>query len=128
MTPNIRSIDPDKLMEANRDYLDRIERKGLQAVYDARLDTLFIEIGGPEEALSEHLVDNIMLRINPDTLQVVGLEILDFLSDFLPNNRLIGDMSRELGLQEGVDSQIELMEPRFKPIRDILGALIPHAA
>ena len=128
MTQEIRSIDPDKLLEANRDYLDRIEREGLQAVYDARLDTLFIEFGGPEEALSEHLMDNIMLRINPDSLQIVGLEILDFFSDFLPNNRLIMEISSELGLQEGVDSQVELMEPRFKPIRDILGALIPHAS
>ena len=126
MTQKIRSIDPDKLLEANRDYLNRIERVGLRAVYVARLDTLFVEVGGPEEALSEYLVDNIMLRINPDTLQIVGLEILDFFSDFLPNNRLFEEMASELGLQEGVDSQVELAHPSFKPMKIILGALIAH--
>ena len=55
MSQEIRFIDPDKLLEANRDYIDRIERQGLDAVYDSTLDSLFIEIGGPTESLSEHL-------------------------------------------------------------------------
>ena len=127
MTQEIRFIDPQELIDANRNYLERIEREGLQATYDAKLDTLFVEFGGPKEALSEHLVDNIMLRVEPDTLQIVGVEILDFLSDFLPHNRLFEEMISELGLQEGIDSQVALMEPRFRPIRDVLEALIPHS-
>ena len=127
MTQEIRFIDPQELLDANMDYLERIELEGLQATYVAKLDTLFVEFGGPKEALSEHLVDNIMLRVEPDTLQIVGVEILDFLSDFLPHNRLFEEMASELELQEGMDSQIALMEPRFRPIRDVLQALIPHS-
>ena len=128
MIQGIRFIDPQDLLDANKDYLERIERDGLQAVYDAKLDSLFVELGGPKEALSEHLVDNIMIRVEPDTLRIVGLEILDFFSDFLPHNRLFVEMVGELKLQEGKDSQVGLMEPRFRAIRGVLEALIPHSA
>jgi len=128
MPQEIRHIDPDELLEANKDYLDRIEREGVNLVYDATLDTLFIEFGGPKAALSEHIVDNIMLRIEPETLQIVGCEILDFFSDFVPNHRLVRDMISDLELQEGKDSTVTLMEPQYKALRDMIGAAIPHLA
>ena len=128
MTQEIRFIDPDKVLEANRDYINRMERDGVRAVYDSKLDSLFIEIGGPKEALNEHLVDNIMLRIEPESLEVVGMEILDFFSDFLPHNRLVQAMVEEQGFRRGSDFEVELMEPRYKPIREVLQALVPHGA
>ncbi len=121
-------IDPDKLSAANKDFIDRIERQGTHLVYDATLDTLFIEFGGPKEAVSEHVVDNIMLRIEPETLQIVGCEILDFFSDFVPNHRLFRDMISDIGLQEGKDSTVTLMEPRYKALREMIEAAIPHLA
>ena len=128
MTQEIRFIDPDALMEANRDYIDRIEQQGLNAVYDATLDTLFVEFGGPKEALSEHLADNIMLRVDPKTLRIEGLEIIDFFEDFLPSNRLVRELVSDLGLRQGQDAHLALMEPRFKQIREVIEALIPHPA
>ena len=50
MTYQSRKIDPDQFFEANRDYIDRLEREGLFLVYDSALDTLFIEFGGPKAA------------------------------------------------------------------------------
>ena len=120
MTVGPRRIDPDKFLEANRDYIDRIVRDGVEVVYDGTLDTLFIEIGGPKEALSEHAVDNIMLRVDPVTLELVGCEILDFLADFVPSHRLIGEMIREVGLKEGQDSQYTLMEPQAKAVGELI--------
>jgi len=128
MPEEARHIDPDKLSAANKHLIDRIEREGADLVYDATLDTLFIEFGGPKEALSEHVVDNIMLRIEPETLQIVGCEILDFFSDFVPNHRLVWEMISDLGLQEGKDSTVTLMEPRYKALRDMIEAAIPHLA
>jgi hypothetical protein len=128
MPREIRHIDPDKLLEANKDYIDRIEREGVIVVYDATLDTLFIEFGGPKEAVSEHVVDNIMLRIEPETLEIVGYEILDFFSDFVPNHRLIREVIGDLGLRAGKDSKVTLMEPRFKALRDMIEAAIPQLA
>jgi hypothetical protein len=125
MTEEIRFLDPDEMMKANQDYISRMEREGLDAVYDATLDTLFIEIGGPKEALSEHLADNIMIRVDPDTLRIEGLEILDFFEDFLPNNRLAQSLVQDLELRQGQDSRLALMEPRFKHIREVIAALVP---
>ena len=48
MDSSIRQIDPDRLWDANRDYIDRLERDGIDLLYDATLDTLFIEFGGPQ--------------------------------------------------------------------------------
>ena len=128
MSQEVLQIDPDKFIDANRDYIDRIEREGIYAVYDSTLDTLFVEFGGPKEALSEHAVDNLMIRIDPQTLHIVGFEILDLLSDFLPHNRLFEELVRDLGLTKGKDSEVTLMEPRFKPLKDVIEALIPHMA
>ena len=126
MTREIRFIDQDRLLEANRDYLERIERDGLRAVYDGTLDTLFIEIGGAKEGLSEHLADNVMLRIDPESLQIIGLEILDFLADFLPHNRLLKEMVEYWGIREGEDAELSLMEPMYAHVRDLVQAIIPH--
>ena len=128
MREEARHIDPDKLTAANKDLTDRIEREGADLLYDATLDTLFIEFGGPKEALSEHVVDNIMLRIDPNTLQIVGCEIIDFFSDFVPNNRLVRDVLGVSGLKEGKDSRVCLMEPRYKALRDMIEAAIPQLA
>ena len=120
MTEEPLHIDPDKLLEANRDYISRIEKTGVQVVYDAALDTLFIEFGGPKKALSEHLADNIMLRINPKSLEIVGCEILDFFSDFLPNHRLVANWVAELGLEKGKDSSHSLIEGQATSIGELV--------
>ena len=73
MSQEVLDIDPEKLLKANRDYINRIEREGMYLVYDATLDTLFVEFGGPKEALSEHALDNVMIRIDPKTFHIVGL-------------------------------------------------------
>ena len=122
------SFDFERFKESNKDYLDRIQKNGLRAIYDATLDTLFIEIGGPTEALSEHLIDNIMVRIDPDTLKIVGFEILDFLDDFLPANRMIREACHSWKLDRDSDSEIALLEPQYAPIREVVEGLIAQVA
>jgi hypothetical protein len=124
MEQNTFQFDPARFKEANQDYLDRIEREGLTAIYDATLDTLFLEIGGPTEALTEHLADNVMIRVDPNSLQVVGFEVLDFLDDFLPQHRLVREAVRDWNLSRSSDSQITLMGPQYAPIREVMEALI----
>jgi hypothetical protein len=111
-------IDPQKFLEANRDYISRAERIGVDLIYDATLDTLFIEFGGPRPAVNEHLVDNIMLRIDPASLEIVGCEIIDFFDDFVPNHRLVGGLLGDLaGLKEGQGVRLTLVEPQAKAVR-----------
>ena len=124
MVDNARGIDSQRLWEANKDGLRRIKSQGVDIVYDAPLDTLFVEIGGPKEALSEHVVDNIMVRIEPDTLKIVGVEILEFFSDFLPNNRLFEEPINDMGVVKGVDSR-QSMTKSSNGLLDFLEAVLP---
>jgi len=117
-------IDPEQFKEANKDYLGRIEREGLSAFYDSMLDALFLEIGEPREALTEHMIDNIMMRIAPETLEIVGFEILDFLDDFVPENRLFRDLIGDWGLSRSADSKHTLVEPKYASIRAVVESLI----
>ena len=120
MTLNPRRIDQDQFMAANRDYVTRIEKEGVQVVYDATLDTLFVEFGGPKRAISEHAVDNIFLRIDPITLEIVGCEVVDFLDDFVPGNRLVAELVTKSGLKRGEDSSFTLMEPQAKVLSEMI--------
>ena len=47
MAEEPRRIDPDRLWEANKDYVATIEQEGAYVVFDSTLDTLFVEFGGP---------------------------------------------------------------------------------
>ena len=126
MAQDTFQFDTERFKEANKDYMGRIEREGLKAIYDATLDTLFVEIGEPKEALTEHVVDNVMVRINPDSLQIVGFEILDFLDDFLPENRLVREALRDWNLSRTSDSEQTLMESQYAPIKDVVESAIGH--
>ena len=124
MVDNARGIDSQLLWEANKDYLHRMKSRGVDIVYDAPLDNLFVEIGGPKEALSEHVVDNIMVRVEPDTLEIVGVEILEFFSDFLPSNRLFEESIHNMGFVKGVDSR-QSMTKSSNGYLDFLEAVFP---
>lgn len=101
-----------------------IEEEGVTATYDATLDALLIEIGGPKEALTEYLVDNIMVRIEPDSLRVVGFEILDFMEDFLPANRLGRTAMGNWVPSRESDSTITLVTGLLAPIMAVAEAAI----
>ena len=117
-------IDSDQLYEANRDYLDRIKNVGLFAIYDSVLDTLFLEIGEATEAFNEHLVDNIYIRIAPTTFQIVAIEIVDFLGDFLPANRMAREMMGDWNPQDKADTCFTLTDPEMTPVREQIEKLI----
>ena len=123
MTEDVFEIDAAKFLEVNRDYMQRIEKEGLAAIYDATLDTLFIEIGGPREALTEPLIDNMMIRIDPSTLEMVGLEIQDFLDDFVPANRIVRELIKGWSIDRQGDSEKLLIEPGVEEAAKVLTQL-----
>ena len=123
MTEDVFEIDAAKFLEVNRDYMQRIEKEGLAAIYDATLDTLFIEIGGPREALTEPLIDNMMIRIDPSTLEMVGLEIQDFLDDFVPANRIVRELIKGWSIDRQGDGEKLLIEPGVEEAAKILTQL-----
>jgi hypothetical protein len=121
-------LDGQRLLEANLDFQREIERKGVCLAYSAAMDTLFIQFGGPTEALSEYVTDNVILRIEPDTLKIAAIEVLDFMGDFLPNNRLFQGIAEEFGIRPGQDFEENLTGPKLKVYREALGSLAPWLA
>lgn len=59
---------------------------GFKLAYDRKYDTLFVRPEPPQSAISVAVTDQAWLRIDPDTLELVGVEIEDFARVFLENH------------------------------------------
>ena len=117
-------VDPVKFFNANKDYLQRMQRDGLFAAYDSALDTLFLEIGKTREAITDPFADNLMVRIDPETLEIVGLEIHDFMDDFLPANRLVREIMADWMPNRNEDNEWKVFEPGMEGlVRTVMSQL-----
>ncbi|TDI88193.1 MAG: DUF2283 domain-containing protein [Caldithrix sp.] len=45
-------------------------------------DVLYISIGSPKEAISKEVNDDILVRVQPETEEIVGFTILNFVERF----------------------------------------------
>lgn len=52
--------------------------KEIRMVYDDEGDILDISIGEPEESVSKEVEDDLFLRINPISGEIIGFSILNF--------------------------------------------------
>ena len=50
--------------------------------YDREADVLYLTLGQPQEAISREMGDDVLLRVHPQTGEVVGLTVLNFASRF----------------------------------------------
>ncbi len=73
----------------NADLGERLALEGITIVYDEDGDTLFVTIGEGGEALTEHVFDNLYLRVEAESLKILGCVILAFEADLLGTNKLI---------------------------------------
>ena len=53
-----------------------------QIFYDRESDVLYLSIGEPRRAISREVGDDVLLRIDPETENVVGLTIMNLASRF----------------------------------------------
>ncbi len=49
----------------------------MQIAYDQEADVLYLSVGEPRRAVSREAGDDILLRVDPDTGEIVGLTILN---------------------------------------------------
>jgi uncharacterized protein YuzE len=49
----------------------------MQLAYDREADVLYLSIGDPRPAISREIGDDVLLRVDPNTGDVVGLTILN---------------------------------------------------
>ena len=66
------------VLAANQDLAARLRELSISIVYDRDDDTFMLTLGEPQEALTESLDGSrIYIRVDPDTLKIVGIEIPD---------------------------------------------------
>lgn len=53
-----------------------------QLFYDREGDILYLSVGEPREAISREIGDDVLLRLDPDSEEVIGLTILNLSSRF----------------------------------------------
>lgn len=58
----------------------------MQLAYDHEADVLYISTGEPRRAISREMGDDVLVRIDPDTGQIVGLTILNLSTRRGPQN------------------------------------------
>ena len=115
MTKRDTRITGDPVVAANRDLYKQIEKRGVDVVYDDVLDTLFIEIGGPRKATNVHVDEDIMLRIDPTTMEVVAAEIPLYQKGFVRDRRTLANYIEELGVRD--DRESDSVKPNVDPER-----------
>lgn len=54
----------------------------LKMNYDREADVLYCFLGEPREALSIEKADGVVVRVNPETNELVGFTIIDFFRRF----------------------------------------------
>lgn len=53
-----------------------------QLFYDAESDVLYLSIAQPRPAITQELVDDVLLRVDPETSEIIGLTVLNLSSRF----------------------------------------------
>ena len=49
----------------------------MQLAYDREADVLYLSVGDPRPAVSREIGDDVLLRVDPDSGEVVGLTVLN---------------------------------------------------
>jgi len=53
-------------------------RENLRMAYDKEGDILDLSLGEPKEAISKEIEDDLFIRVDPETNEIVGISILNF--------------------------------------------------
>ena len=64
------------IVEANPDLGSRLRDAQIAMLYDAEEDHLTLVFGEPREALTETINNELALRVDANTMQVCGIEVL----------------------------------------------------
>jgi hypothetical protein len=60
--------------------------------YDEDMDVLYVSKGAPRSGVAVEVEEGIVLRLDPDTQEIVGLTILDFRAEFGHSKRDLRDV------------------------------------
>ncbi len=77
--------------------------------YDRGADVMYFSLGRPKKAKTLEITDDFILRINPETQEVVGLTIIDFskhfslFKKFPAEGYITPDEVFKIGISKGVE-------------------------
>jgi len=79
--------------------------------YDREADVMYFSLGMPKKAKTLEITDDFILRLNPETQEVVGLTIVDFSKYFSLFKKLPeeGYITPDEVLKSGIDKGVEEM-------------------
>jgi uncharacterized protein YuzE len=117
-------IDWDEVISQNADLGERLNQEGLLITYDEDGDSLLVSIGSGGDAITEQVVDDIFIRLDPDNLKIKGMTILAFKSDFLAQNKIMRkvysssfeDLRKEGGTVKLTGRQAQRAQPLIQAV------------
>jgi uncharacterized protein YuzE len=62
--------------------MDAQQAKVANFQYDSQTDVMYLSFGEPQEALGEEVEPGVVIRVHPQTGEVVGITISDFAGRF----------------------------------------------
>jgi uncharacterized protein YuzE len=62
----------------------KLDKLNLNVRYDTSADVLYISFGTPRPGIATEFGDGELVRLDPDTNEIVGVTILDFKERYMP--------------------------------------------
>ena len=120
-------LDHEAVARANADLSERLFREGVSITYDEDGDTLLIDIGEGGEAIADHVVDGLYIRLDPLTLKVVGCTAIGFASDALEHNRAFRKLFQgDFDHFRGAGGKGEWRGAEAQRVTPLFGAALSH--
>jgi uncharacterized protein YuzE len=78
--------------------MDTTKLNQMKLSFDAKADVLYCSFGEPKEAIAVELENGIVVRLDPDTEEVVGVTVIDFLKRSLVTGAFLLPMGKQHAL------------------------------
>ena len=79
------ALELREILAANGDLEERIRSLAVTVTYDDEFDIFLLTLGEPQPAITEEMPGGhgLQLRLDPESLKIVGYEVLGFQSTYL---------------------------------------------
>ena len=124
------ALKSGQILAANSDLEERLGSLNVVVTYDAEFDIFLLSLGEPQPAITEEVSSGhgLQVRLDPETLKIVGFEILGFQSrylkahpDFKPHFEALFEKPKS-----AIESQnIPLAGPKHQRAQEAIRELLP---
>ncbi|MBI4197722.1 MAG: DUF2283 domain-containing protein [Chloroflexi bacterium] len=113
----VRALDLEEIRKANHDLAERMTTEKVMLAYNPEADVLSITVGTLRPALTEPVGGDVMYRVDPDTLKVLGFEIMAFFGHYMKEGgRAKKVMGKYLEQLQRDDHQVSVRQVAVKKV------------